>query len=255
MSSTPTAAREAADAAWPSGPLVRPAAWEEMVQAWPGRRVRRTSIRGGRSAVAELAAQGWVDSTGRFSDQAREALPNAANPAYTWHVTGRHQGVVSEVRAHGRQTDSTLSVGPDAATLRAASGDRARNQGPESSVSIRVLDSREIPTLLCAWAGVRPGASSTTPRLELPVPAFTARANGLASSPPPEFEHARELWNDDWFIWDVVAPSGAEHGFIGTLDHGNFAFGQVFSGDDTQIRLVPIGSGAIWRILEGAQQM
>jgi len=255
MSTTPTGAREAADAAWPSGPLVRPAAWQEMVQAWPDRRLRRSSIRGGRSVVAELVTQGWVDATGRFSEQAREALPNAANPAYTWHVTGRHQGVVSEVRADGRRTDSTVSIGPDAATLRAASGDRSRNHMSELSVSIRVLDSREIPTLLCAWAGVRPGAPSTSPRLELPVSVFTARANGLASSPPPEFEHVRDVWNDDWFIWNVVAPSGAEHGFIGTVDHGNFAFGRVFSGDDTQIRLVPIGSGAIWRILEGAQQM
>lgn len=205
--------------------------------------------------VAELAAQGWVDATGRFSEQAREALQNAANPAYRWHVTGRYQGAVSEVRAYGRWTDSTLSVGKDAATLRAAADDQALDQGPDSTVSIRVLDSREIPTLLCAWAGVRPGAPSTTPRLEVPVPMFTARANGPASAPPSALAHAGELWNDDWFVWDVVAPTGAEHGFMGTVDHGNFAFGRVFSGGAPQIRLVPIGSGAIWRILEGAQPM
>lgn len=255
MNTPSTGDREAADAAWPSGPLIRPAAWDLMVQAWPGRRLRRSTIRRRRSVVAELAAQGWVDAAGRFSGQAREVLPAAANPTSTWYATGRHQGLTSDVRIYGGSEESTLCVGPDAATLRGASGDHAPVPGAELPAAIRRLDTHEIPTLLCAWAGVRPGTPQADQRLELPVPVFTARAHGAAGSAPHEFESAHELWNDDWFVWDVATPSGAEHGFICTVDNGNFAFGHVASAGVPMIRLVPMRSGEIWRILEAAQQI
>lgn len=250
MNAPSTGAPEAADAAWPSGPLIRPAAWEAMLQAWPGRRLRQGSIRKHRSLVAELAAQGWVDAGGRLTGQSRDVLRAAANPTSTWQATGHHRGMTTGVRIYCGADGATLSVGPDAAALRGASGDHAPVEGAELPVAIRTLDNSEVPTLLCAWAGLRPGTPSAGHRLELPVPVFTARAHGSAGSPPREFEGAHELWNDDWFVWVVTTPTGSEHGFIGTVGHGNFAFGQVIADGVPAIRLVPLRSGEIWRALK-----
>ncbi|WP_417217163.1 hypothetical protein [Arthrobacter sp.] len=253
MNAPSNGAHQAADAAWPSGPLVRPTAWELMVQAWPRQRLRRSTVRRHRSMIAELATQGWVDDAGRFGEQALDLVPAAAEATSRWHATGRHQGLTSEVLIYAGGQECILSVGPDAATLRSASGEHAPVQGAELPVAIRKLHATEIPTMLCAWAGVRPGTTPEGRTLELPVPVFTARAHGTAGAPPHEFGDAQALWRDDWFVWDVVTPTGAEHGFIGTAEHGHYAFGQVSSAAGPVIHLVPIRSGEIWRILEAAQ--
>ncbi|WP_372696961.1 hypothetical protein [Arthrobacter sp. JSM 101049] len=240
------------DAPWPGGPLIRPAIWPLLLDAWQRKRLRRSTIRRRRAVVAELASQGWVDAAGRLTDQSIDLLAPAANPTATWRATGRHEGMGSEVVATCGDRQCTVSLGPDAATLRGASGGHSPVPGAELPVAIRRVDNSEMPTLLCAWAGARPDPPQVVSAVELPEPVFTARAHGAAGAAPHEFESAPALWNDDWFVWEVFTRSGSHHGFISTVDHGNFAFGHVTTRGTPAIRLVPIGSGEIWRILEAA---
>lgn len=252
MNDRSAGAAGAPDAPWPGGPLIRPAILPLLLEAWRRRRLRRSTIRRRRAVVAELASQGWVDAAGRLTEQSHTLLSPAANPTSTWRATGRHEGLSSDVVAYCADRQVTVSLGPDAATLRSASGGHSPVPGAELPVAIRALENSEMPTLLCAWAGVRPGALPGGAPVELPEPVFTARAHGAAGAAPHEFEAAPGLWSDNWFVWDVSTRSGSHHGFISTVEHGNFAFGRVGTGGTPAIRLVPLGGGEIWRILEAA---
>lgn len=230
----------------PDGPSVGPAAFAELAAAHRhGRaglldRIRR------RPELAALAGQGLLTRAGRPTPAAARYLSALDAPTGQWTVTGRYRGSHTTLRLWISDASLTALAGPSAESLRPGV---VPGIADDADARLDLAGAGEAATIVCAWAAVRPLPPGLAEPIELPLELFGARADGGALDDPGGTAHGT-FWQEPWFVWDVATDAGARLGFINSGRAGHFAFGQV---DDALVRIVPVGSGEIWRALHALQ--